>query len=279
MKSASQIKSSFTRLVPATLGIAFVVLAAGCAKKPTGLPTALGDRSAREQHGYIYYLDGAGGGTAKNNWAGGVKDGLIAAGYNGAGEMYSWETGKGLMADQDASVKYKRAQAKGLAEKIVEREKAYPGVPLNVLSFSAGAASAVFALEALPETVQVDRIVMLGCSISEDYDLTKALKHVKGKMYLYTSTHDEMVGFLMKFSGTADRKFHDPGAGIKGFVLPKGASAETRKLYAEKIVVIPWKKKELQDGNKGHHFDNIKMPFIRDYVAPILMGEGVPDPS
>jgi len=278
MKFPAQIKSPFNRLFPATLGIALVVLAAGCAK-PTGLPTPLGDRLAREQHGYIYYLDGAGGGTAKNNWASGVKEGLIAAGYNGAGEMYSWETGKGLMADQDASVKYKRAEAKGLATKIVEREKAYPGVPVNVLSFSAGAASAVFALEALPESVQVTRIVMLGCSIGEDYDLTKALKHVKGKMYLYTSTHDEMVGFLMKFSGTADRKFHDPGAGIKGFVLPKGASAETRKLYAEKIVVIPWKKKELQDGDKGHHFDNVKMPFIRDYVAPILMGKGVPDPS
>ncbi len=84
---------------------------------------------------------------------------------------------------------------------------------------------------------------MLGCSMSEDYDLTKALKRVKGKMYLYTSTRDELVGFWMKFSGTADRRFHDPGAGIKGFILPPDATEETRKLYAEKIVAIPWKKK------------------------------------
>ena len=92
--------------------------------------------------------------------------------------------------------------AKGLATQIEQRAKAYPGVPLSVLSFSAGAAPAIFALEDLPETVQVDRVVMLGCSMSEDYDLTKALKRVKGKMYLYTSTRCELVGFWMKFSGS-----------------------------------------------------------------------------
>jgi hypothetical protein len=26
-------------------------------------------------------------------------------------------------------------------------------------------------------------------------------------------------------------------------------------------------------GDKGHHFDNIKMEFIRDYAAPLLMGK------
>jgi hypothetical protein len=263
----------------ATCSVALLAFAGACASTPVGLPTQLGDRAAREQHGYIYYLDGAGGGTAKNNWAEGVKDGLLAAGYNGAGSMYSWETGKGMSADQEASDKYKRDQAKGLATQIEQRVKEHPGVPLNVLSFSAGAAPAIFALEALPETVQVDRIVMLGCSMSEDYDLTKALKRVRGKMYLYTSTRDELIGFWMTFEGTADRRFHDPAAGLKGFILPPGATEETRRLYAAKIVAIPWKKKELKDGDEGHHFDNVKMPFIRDYVAPILMGKGVPDPA
>ena len=200
----------------------------------------------------------------------------MAAGYPGAGEMYSWETGGSLLKDQDASVKYKRSKAAGLARRI----QAYaanrnPG-PISILSFSAGAPEAVYALEALPETVKVDYVVMLGASISEDYDLTEALKRVRKKMYLYTSTEDEMLGFLMKFSGTADRKFHDPGAGIKGFVLPKGATAETRKAYADKIVSIAWTKALEQDGDSGHHFDNVKMPFIRDHVAPLLMGEPVP---
>ena len=118
--------------------------------------------------------------------------------------------------------------------------------------------------------------MLLGTSISEDYDLTNALQHVRGKVHLYTSTRDRMLGFLMPFSGTADRKFHDPGAGIKGFTLPAGATAKTRKLYAEKIVTIRWTKELEDDGDYGRHFDNIKMEFIRDHVAPLLMGKPVP---
>lgn len=228
------------------------------------------------KYGYIYYLDGAGGGTAKKNWAGGVKEGFIQAGYTGAGEMYSWETGKGMMADQKASVKYKRQQAHVLAERVKQHEKDYPGSPVGMLGFSAGTAEVVYALEDFPEDVMVDTVVMLGASITHDYDLTEALKRIKGKMYVYTSTRDRMVGFFMKFSGSADRKYHDEGADIHGFVLPDGANEETRKLYADKIVTIKWNKKFKKDGNYGHHFDNVKMEFIRDHVAPLFMGNTVP---
>ena len=55
--------------VPRLLGIALAVFAAGCASKPTGWPQAQADRAERIHHGYIYYLDGAGGGTAKENYA------------------------------------------------------------------------------------------------------------------------------------------------------------------------------------------------------------------
>lgn len=136
---------------------------------------------------------------------------------------------------------------------------------------STSGASSASALQA-----EVDNVVLLGTSISRDYDLTKALKHARGRVYLYTSTHDRMLGFPMPLSGAADRKFHDPGAGIKGFILPAGATAETRKLYAEKLVTIPWTAELEKDGDYGHHFDNVKMEFVRDQVAPLFMGRSVP---
>jgi hypothetical protein len=256
--------------------LALAIFAAGCASTPVGLPKPLPDREARMKYGYLYYLDGAGGGTAKNNWAAGVREGLLAAGYRGAGEMFSWEEGRGLLVDQDASVKYKRGKADLMAKELVRQKKAFPNAPVNILGFSAGTAEAIFALEALPENVQVEHVVLLGSALSENYDLTKALKHVRGHLYIYTSTHDLMLGVLMPFSGTADRKFDDPGAGIKGFVLPRGATAATRKLYADKIITIHWTKALEKDGDYGHHFDNIKMQFIRDQVAPLLMGKPVP---
>jgi hypothetical protein len=106
--------------------------------------------------------------------------------------------------------------------------------------------------------------------------MTKALGRVNGKLYIITSPHDHMLGTLMPLSGTADRKFHDPGAGIKGFVLPPNASDATKKLYKEKIVTIPYSDDFRKDKDKGHHFDNVKMEFIRDHVAPLLMGKAQP---
>ncbi len=276
MKKLPAFDGPYFRLPGTILALGVCIFAAGCATTPTGLPQPLPNREARMQYGYVYYLDGAGGGTAKKNWAEGVREGFLQAGYRGAGEMFSWETGKGLLADQDASVAYKRTKAKALAIEIQKQTAAFPSAPVDILGFSAGTAEAIFALEYLPENVQVQNVVLLGASISENYNLTKALQHVRGHLYIYTSTRDMMLGFLMPFTGTADRKFDDPGAGIRGFILPKGATAKTRKLYADKIVTIHWTKKLEADGDYGHHFNNINMEFIRDHVAPLLMGKTVP---
>jgi hypothetical protein len=262
----------FPPFLRSALGLLLMASFIGCSSKPISDLKYRSDRKERLKHGCTFYFDGAGGGTKKSNYALGVVQGMLAAGYRGAGEIVSWETGKGLIKDQDASVAYKRSKAKEGAASIQSYQKKHPGAPVNLLGFSAGTAEAIFALEVLPETAKVDHVVLLGTSISRDYDMTEALKRVKHKLYIFTSTHDRMVGTMMKFSGTADRKFHDPGAGIKGFVLPAGASAATRKLYAEKIVTIPYSEDFRKDGDKGHHFDNVKMEFIRDHVAPLLMG-------
>ena len=243
----------------------------GCAPKSAWDGKYRADRKQRLTRGCTFYFDGAGGGTTKSNYAEGVVEGMLEAGYRGAGELVSWETGKGLMADQDASVAYKRSKAQAGAARIRSYQKEHPAAPVNLLGFSAGTAEAIFTLEVLPETAQVDHVVLLGTSISRDYDMTEALKRVRHKLYIFTSTHDQMLGTLMPLAGTADRKFHDPGAGIKGFVLPVGASAATRRLYANKIVTIPYTEDFRKDKDSGHHFDNVKKEFIRDHVAPLFL--------
>lgn len=263
----------YAPLVCSALGLLLVATTIGCASKPVADLKYRPDHQERLTRGCIFYFDGAGGGTKKSNYAEGVVEGMLEAGYRGAGELVSWETGKGLVKDQNASVAYKRSQANAGVAKIQSYRNDHPGAPVGLLGFSAGTAEAIFALEVLPETAPVDHVVLLGTSISRDYDMTGALKRVKNKLYIFTSTHDHMLGTLMPLSGTADRKFHDPGAGIKGFVLPAGASAATRRLYAEKIVTIPYSKEFRKDKDKGHHFDNVKKEFIRDHVAPLLMGQ------
>lgn len=273
MKNKNHSQRPFVPLIRPALGLLLIALSVGCASKSVWNGQFQTDRKERLTRGCVFYFDGAGGGTKKSNYAQGVVEGMLAADYKSAGELISWETGKGLIKDQDASVAYKRSKANAAASSIQDYQKKYPNAPVGLLGFSAGTAEAIFALEVLPETAPVDHVVLLGTSISRDYDMTEALKRVKNQLYIFTSTHDRMLGTLMPLSGTADRKFNDPGAGIKGFVLPAGASAATRKLYAEKIVTIPYSEDFRKDKNQGHHFDNVKKEFIRDEVAPLFIGK------
>ncbi|MBN1510094.1 MAG: hypothetical protein JW955_24825 [Sedimentisphaerales bacterium] len=265
---------SLGRAAPRVLVWSLLALLAGPSAGCTGLPTEMPDRAERLPRGYIYYFDGAGGGSAVRNWAGGIKDGLLAAGYAGAGEMFSWETGLGLLTDQASGLQYKREKAAEAAGRLLNYHRGYPSAPVGLIGFSAGTAVAIFMLEALPEGVMVDNVVLLGTSVSTDYDLTKAMQRVRGHMYLFVSPHDTVVSTLMAVTGTADRRRGEAGAGVKGFTMPPDASEETRRLYAEKLVTIAWREEfEEQDKYYGRHFDNVKPAFIRDHVAPLLMND------
>jgi pimeloyl-ACP methyl ester carboxylesterase len=245
------------------------VVTAGCSQQ------RLPNRSERMTRGYIYYLDGAGGGGSIRNYSAGVKQGMLDAGYDGAGEMFDWQTGLGMLADQDASVDYKRAKAAKCAERIKHYMKTYPGVPVTVMGMSAGAAVAVFALEALPETFQVENLVLLSGSLSADYDLTRALSHVRGRMYVTTSDKDAMLLYMVPLAGTADRQPGTvPSGGLSGFDLSVHASAETRSQYA-KIMYIRWNAEFTQLGDKGQHFDTVSARFVQVCVAPLIMRGGL----
>jgi hypothetical protein len=107
--------------------------------------------------GYVYYLDGAGGGSAIQNWSGGVRKGLLAAGYNVFGEMFGWETGLGPLVDQQAGVDYKRSKAKELARHIQGKTgltpisaPAFPPHHATMLSFRKEAKSLAYPTTSAP---------------------------------------------------------------------------------------------------------------------------------
>jgi hypothetical protein len=142
---------------------------------------------------------------------------------------------------------------------------------VSLIGLSAGTAVAVFTAEAVPDDCPLDTVVLLGASISANYDLTSALRHVRGKLYIFTSPNDGVLGLLMAATGTSDRQLGS-AAGITGFVMPANATEETRRLYAERLVTIAWSKDFERVGNAGHHLDNVNKDFVRTYVAPLVMG-------
>jgi len=225
-------------------------------------------------HGDVYYLDGAGGGGLISNWGRGVKSGLQMAGFNGKYVEFPWETGMGVVADQVASDDYKRQKARELAAIITKARANYPDAPITLMGLSAGTAVAVFTLEALPAACRVDNVILLGASIGSDYDLTNALRHVSNRLYVFTSDNDAILNFAVPALGTADRQSGDvPSAGLNGFVMPAGASPETRRLYS-KVTNVAWRASFEKDGDWGGHTDTTQPRFVRDYIAPIVMQEG-----
>ena len=64
-----------------------LLLNVGCASQ---------EREVRMQRGYVYFCDGSGGGSVLMNYSGGVRQGLLNAGYEGAGEMFNWHSGVDL---------------------------------------------------------------------------------------------------------------------------------------------------------------------------------------
>lgn len=207
------LRRALAPLVRSALGLLLAGTFVGCASDSSWNGQYRADRNERLPRGCVFYFDGAGGGTKKSNYAEGVVEGMPEAGYRGAGELVSCETGKGLMKDQDASVAYNRTKANAAAASIRNYQKKYPGAPVGLLGFSAGTAEAIFALEVMPATAQVDQVVLLGTSVSCDYDMTAALKRVKNKLYIFTSTHDQMLGTLMPLSGTAKSTPFSPPSG------------------------------------------------------------------
>jgi pimeloyl-ACP methyl ester carboxylesterase len=237
----------------------------------TGCSQQMPDRAERMTRGYIYYLDGAGGGGLFSNWSGGLRKGMLDAGHNGAAEIFRWNTGLGVVADQDASVDYKRGKASECAQSIQRYTREHPGAPVTLIGLSAGTAVTVFVLEALPPSGPVEDVILCGASISADYDLTRALQRVRNRMYVFTSEKDGVLAFLVPMAGTADRRAGSvPSAGLRGFQMPARASAETRAQYA-KVAYIQWRPEFTQYGDFGGHTDALKAPFVQHHMAPLIM--------
>ncbi len=246
------------------LGLVMALACAGCSQQ-------MPDRAERMTRGYIYYLDGAGGGGMFSNWSGGLRRGMLDAGYSGAAEIFRWNTGLGVVADQDSSVEYKRGKASECAQRIQQYARQHPGAPVTLVGLSAGTAVTVFVLEALPTTCPVENVILCGASIASNYDLTRALHRVRNRMYVFTSENDAVLAFLVPMAGTADRESGNiPAAGLRGFRMPVGASAETRAQYA-KIAYIRWKPEFARYGDLGGHTDALKAPFVQHYMAPLIM--------
>ncbi|MEE9296584.1 MAG: hypothetical protein V3W34_16695 [Phycisphaerae bacterium] len=223
---------------------------------------ATGRRPA-ESFGKTFYLDGAG------NWgfgASSVPNGLKEAGYAGDVEIYIWTTSLVPLIDQ-LNIGAAKLRALALTGRIKRYRRKYPDSQLNIIALSAGTGVAVWAVEGLDADTTINNLVLLGSSLSHNYDVRKALNNMDGNIYVYHSPHDLILEGVTVI-GTIDGKHGVKSAGLVGLDRPPG--------MAGRVVNIPWSRKYIRYGWTGSHTDCTNKPFIKSVVARHVMS---PDPS
>lgn len=225
--------------------LALALIASGC---QSANPKA-------EPYGKTYYLDGAGNlgfGTAE------VPRGLRQAGYKGDVEVYIWTMSLNPLLDQLNILGAARAAGRRLAGRIKKYKERYPDQRVNIIALSAGTGVAVWACENLDADSRIENLVLLGSSLSYDYDMSKALPNIKEHVYVYHSPKDAMLGTVELF-GTIDRKLGVKSAGQVGL----------RPIHGDggKIVNTPWSSEWRDLGWSGGHTDCTNAKFVANEIS------------
>ena len=223
--------------------------------------------------GLVVSLDGVGGYDWGPRW---IRAGLDEAGIKSAIVIYDWSQGPaGLWVGDLVDEERNRESAQDLARMITSYMATKPGRQVTLIGHSGGTAVVVWALEALPAGVKVDRVILLAPALAPDYNLAPALRAVKSRMYVMYSVADVgLMGAGTAVFGTMDRE-HSVSAGLVGFEMPKDASDDQRIQYA-KIRQVRWTPSMLGQGNWGGHMAWTTSWFARNYIAPILTGSSDP---
>jgi hypothetical protein len=236
--------------------------------RPVGQSVAKASVPAPTLPPWLLHLPGIGG---KRSIDVAMTRGFQQGGFAGQIDIYDWtEKDAGLHALIATERNHK--EAKLIAQQITERFDKDPSAPIYITSHSGGGGLAVWALEDLPERVKINTLLMMSPALSPKYDLTKALSHVSGKAYVFSSLEDVLVlstGCTML--GTIDG-VKTPAAGFGGFVRPETGDAGQ---YA-KLVPMPYNILWAQFDNMGNHVGGMTRLFARSVLAPLILSGKLP---
>jgi hypothetical protein len=233
---------------------------AGCSVTHLPATPPAGDGKA-----YLVDLPGVSGELPmQQEWFSALKDGGVVADM----EVFDWTDHLGWIGALQA-YQHNKDQAQKVADRITQRQRADPSQPALMTASSGGTGVALWALERLPPGTQVDSVVLIAPAVSPGYDMSAALRHVHGRVYVFTSSLDVVVlGAATTLFGTTDG-VHTAAAGQSGFRMPPGADPVQ---YA-KVLTMPWRLNWVAQGNFGGHVGGVSLPFAREVLAPILCDE------
>jgi pimeloyl-ACP methyl ester carboxylesterase len=240
-----------------------VVALSGCAHRTPARASL--DPAPDASPAYVLHLPGIGGFMGIDR---SMLRGLKEGGFENAEvEVYDWtheDRGMTALVSYDRN----KEEARRIAGRIEQHFRADSRTKIYLIGHSGGAGLAVWALEDLPDDVRVESLMLLSPALSPDYDLSPALKHVRGKAHVFTSPLDGVVlGAGTRVFGTIDRVRTD-AAGRIGFARPKHPADATQY---EKLVAWPYDAAWMEYGNIGDHIGPMTRSFARKVLAPVLL--------
>jgi len=225
--------------------------------RPTTQPTAL-----------HIHLPGIGGYRGVDR---GMLRGLREGGYDERIRVRDWPGADAGLAALMATQRHKD-ESKFVAQMIEQELTVNPNTRITVSAHSAGAGIIAWALEQLPAEDKIDTLLLISPALSPTYDLSGALSHVRGKVYVIYSTYDSAVlGMGTKMFGTVDGVKVE-AAGKVGFKMPPNADEE----QYQKLVQIPYRSEWVKLGNIGDHIGGLSRPFAKEVLAPLLERNELP---
>ena len=151
------------------------------------------------------------------------------------------------------------ATAASIAAEIADWRRAHPQAAFYLVGYSGGGGMATLVTAALPDDVEIDRLVLVAPAISPDYPLaSEVLPHVREYAVNYASERDLQVGWGTRTFGTIDRK-HTASAGAVGFAAP-----------AEKLLEHHWSSADVPLGHAGNHLAYLSRRWQAAKLLPAL---------
>lgn len=224
------------------------------------LMAASGCSDTKERFGRTWYIDGAG------NWGFGALDvpvGLEEAGYKGRVTNHRWSLTLNPALDQTLRF-FAKGSGKVLGKEITSYLKRNPDADANVIALSAGTGVGVWAIESVEPPYKVNNFILLGSSLSSRYDMRKALRNMKGKVYVYYAASDPVLTGPVRALGTIDGTFDD-SAGLIGL--------RNRHNPPSRIVNIGWTRKYTRYGWTGGHADCVNRRFVKAVLSKRIIPE------
>ncbi len=203
-----------------------------------------------------------------------IENGLVRGGVRRAIVIQKWgkpmpEAGIGMLLNQIDKVGA-RIEALAVAQRILDYQLEQPGRPVHIVGHSGGGALAVFVAESVSDLAggePLEGLVLLSPSISNIYDLTKALNFCNhGILNCYNPEDTMLLGIGTTVMGNIDG-VPGPSAGLDGFVLLEDVSSQDKiDLYHRKLF------QQRVDSYVDPHFASTNARFIAGMPAEFIRG-------